>query len=271
MRGAGTGPIDMSQPSRKRGEASGSRSGERGGKKPRIDPVPDRVLRRKPLKLTEEAFKAKKKGAVRVAARCESVTKQRHDARATTRGANTNCALEFSSSNDQELYYALTHGKLWDIKRLVEDGAQIDFQRSFSNSTPLHLTARHDCSDIAMLLIEKKCNINITDKLGRTPLMWAVGYKNMAVVRTLVEAGADITIRCEDDETAAEKAREEGHHAIAEYLDHAIRFLPSAHDASGQLHPIKGRSQRAIERNLKEIANFDDHMLHRLKHFCVGK
>ena len=31
-----------------------------------------------------------------------------------------------------------------------------------------------------------------------------------------------------------------------------------------------GQSLRAVERDLKEIANFDDHMLHRLKHFCTG-
>ena len=61
--------------------------------------------------------------------------------------------------------------------------------------------------------------------------------------------------------------------AIAEYLTNEapqIRFHSSARDESDQLHRVKGQSLRAVERDLKEIANFDDHMLHRLKHFCTG-
>ena len=69
-----------------------------------------------------------------------------------------------------------------------------------------------------MLLHENKCNLNITDKNGDTPLIWAAWDNNMDTVRALVEAGCDITIRGYGNKTAAEQAKQIGHHAIAEYL-----------------------------------------------------
>ena len=69
-----------------------------------------------------------------------------------------------------------------------------------------------------MLLLENKCNLNVTTKLGDTPLIYAAKYNHMDTVRALVEAGCDITIRGEKNKTAAEWAKQKGHPAIAEYL-----------------------------------------------------
>ena len=69
-----------------------------------------------------------------------------------------------------------------------------------------------------MLLLENKCNLNVTDKWGNTPLIYAARNNKMDTVRALVEAGCDITIRGDKNKTAAEWAKQRGHHAIAEYL-----------------------------------------------------
>ena len=69
-----------------------------------------------------------------------------------------------------------------------------------------------------MLLLEHKCDINVEEKHGNTPLMWAASSNQMDNVRALVEAGCDITIRDYVSKTAAEKAKKHGHQAIAEYL-----------------------------------------------------
>ena len=69
-----------------------------------------------------------------------------------------------------------------------------------------------------MLLHENKCNLNVTDKGGDTPLIWAADDNNMDTVRALVEAGCDITIRGDENKTAAEWATLSGNPAIAEYL-----------------------------------------------------
>ena len=74
-----------------------------------------------------------------------------------------------------------------------------------------------------MLLLKNKCNLNITDKDGDTPLILAALNNNMDTVRALVEGGCDITIRGDKNKTAAERAKEEGHHVIAEYLTNEAR------------------------------------------------
>jgi len=69
-----------------------------------------------------------------------------------------------------------------------------------------------------MLLHENKCNLNVTDEDGDTPLIYAARNNKMDTVRALVEAGCDITIRGEENKTAAEWAKKKGNDAIAEYL-----------------------------------------------------
>ena len=63
-----------------------------------------------------------------------------------------------------------------------------------------------------------ECNLNITDKWGFTPLIYAAFSNKMDTVRALVEAGCDITIRGEKNKTAVEVAKEKGNDALAEYL-----------------------------------------------------
>ena len=73
-------------------------------------------------------------------------------------------------------------------------------------------------TEIVMLLLENKCDANITGNLGDTPLILAANRNKMDTVRALVEAGCDITIRGEGNKTAADWAKQQGHHDLAEYL-----------------------------------------------------
>ena len=87
-----------------------------------------------------------------------------------------------------------------------------------------------------MFLVESKCDVNITDENGNTPLILAAHIGSMPVVRALVNAGADTTSRSKKaimryawerrtegmritaEKTAAECATECGNQEIAEYL-----------------------------------------------------
>ena len=82
----------------------------------------------------------------------------------------------------------------------------------------LHWASLDGYTEIVMLLLENKCDVNVTTKKGSTPLMIAARKNKMDTVRALVEAGCDITIRNKKGKTAAEIAKENGNHAIAEYL-----------------------------------------------------
>ena len=148
----------------------------------------------------------------------------------------------------------------------------MNWQAVGNGMTPLHAASFNANEEILKLLIEHKADLNITTNRGQTSLILAAIRNQMATVRTLVEAGADISIRGCGNKTAAERAEEMGYHTIVEYLNTKaaeMRFHASARNDRGQLHRYKGRSLRAIQRDLKENGVFVNHMLLRLKHLCA--
>ncbi len=160
-------------------------------------------------------------------------------------------------------------GKLAEAKRLIAEGAPVDWQNGFGRA-PLHWASIFGHTEIVTLLLENKCDANITGKDGNTPLILAAAQNKMDTVRALVEAGCDIAIRNKENKTAAEWAKEEGRHAIAEYL-RSIRFLRSVRDESGQLRRVKGPATRAIERDLEETGLLPSGPLSIIKEFATGE
>lgn len=151
--------------------------------------------------------------------------------------------------------------------------ASVDWQNE-NGRAPLHAASWHGNLDTVLMLIEHKADLNITNSIGNTPLIDAAHARYLSIAHRLVDAGADITIRGYKNKTAAEIAEKFGCHFIAQYLNTEalrIRFKRTARMENGQLHSVKGRSFRVIERDLKENGNFDDHMLARLTHFCLGR
>ena len=167
----------------------------------------------------------------------------------------------------QKLFNACRWGKTAEAKRLIAEGAPVDWQDE-DGRAPLHWASINGHTEIVMLLLENKCNINVTAKNGYTPLIYAAYTNKMDNVRALVEAGCDITIHGDENKTAAEWAKEEGNDAIAEYLANH-RFLP-ARDASGQQRHVEGGATRALERDLLETGLLPVGPLSIIKEFAIG-
>ena len=124
------------------------------------------------------------------------------------------CALHIH----QKLLYACLGGRTAEAKRLIAQGAPVDWQKR-DGWAPLHGASAYGHTEIVMLLLENKCNLNVTDNGGDTPLIYAAWHNKMDTVRALVEAGCDITIRGSEKRTAAERANiDRGTGPIAEYL-----------------------------------------------------
>ena len=185
-----------------------------------------------------------------------------------SRSTGANSISQCESHIEQKLCYASIVDNTAEAKRLVAMRAPVDLQNS-DGTAPLHGASAFGHVAIVGILIENKADLNIADKNGYTPLIWAARTNKMITVRTLVQAGAEITIRSKEDKTAAEQAKKAGNYSIAEYLDHTTRFHRSVRNKGGQLHHHKGRSLRAVERDLKESGVFVNHLLHRLKQFCM--
>ncbi len=122
----------------------------------------------------------------------------------------------------QKLWYASAKGKTAEAKRLIAEGAPVDWEaKDGLGFTPVFMASSAGHTEIVMLLHEHKANINAkTDSTGGgdTPLHWAARNNKMDTVRALVEAGCNIGIRNSRGNTAAEDAKEEGHNKIADFL-----------------------------------------------------
>ena len=111
------------------------------------------------------------------------------------------------------------------MRELVAAGAKLDLS-SLSSRAALHLASFDGYVRIAELLLDGKfegcgVGVNVENSIGYTPLILATIYNHEAVVRLLLERGADVTLRTKTGETALTLARNKP----------AIRALLEAHGA----------------------------------------
>lgn len=94
-------------------------------------------------------------------------------------------------SESEALTIAVMGGDISTVKKLTEDrDLDINYQDK-SGWSYLHYY-NHDEVDIAKLLLERGCNVNLKDNSGDTPLNRAVSYGNTKTVKYLIEHGADV-------------------------------------------------------------------------------
>jgi len=96
-------------------------------------------------------------------------------------------------------YYDIYHEI---IELLLLLGANINIQNGGIQQTILHYVCMTQNEKNIKFLIQKGANSNIKDLLGRTPLFWACGNKEL--FEYLVDNGADTSIRNYSNETPLE-------------------------------------------------------------------
>ncbi|MEM2677506.1 MAG: ankyrin repeat domain-containing protein, partial [Thermofilaceae archaeon] len=68
-----------------------------------------------------------------------------------------------------ELHKAAEEGDLQRVKKLVENGANVNAKDEYG-STPLYLAVLNGHLELARFLVEKGANVNAKDIVGWTPL-----------------------------------------------------------------------------------------------------
>ena len=127
-----------------------------------------------------------------------------------------------SRQNETPLMMACIKGHLKLVKELIKRGADVNRE----GWTPLHYAASADTPqtlDIIKLLLEENAYIDAASPNGTTPLMMAAQYSSEAVVKLLLEEGADITLRNQRNLTAADFAKLVDRQYMADLLGKALK------------------------------------------------
>lgn len=90
---------------------------------------------------------------------------------------------------------------------------------------PLHAAVQEGNYGVVRQHIAAGSDLNAKDKSGWTALHLAVRKGDLPMVRLLVDAGADITVRGPQGQTPVDVARENGHTAVAQYLQAQVRAV----------------------------------------------
>src|SRR5262249_13358681 len=91
----------------------------------------------------------------------------------------------------EDLWAAAKKGDAAQVKALLARGADVNTQTAY-HRTALSLAAEKGHLEVVKLLLSHKADVNVKDTFYQTTaLSWAVSGSHAAVVKALLEAGAD--------------------------------------------------------------------------------
>ena len=152
----------------------------------------------------------------------------------------------FANSHLPPLHQAAENGDIAEVKRLIDDGADIHAKTIFGRM-PLHYAAQEGQTETALALIKAGADIHAKTKLsGLMPLHVAAQEGQTETALALVKAGADIHAKTEyPGSMALHSAAQEGQTKTALALIKAGAYINAKQDLDGKtpLHVAAGAGQ----------------------------
>lgn len=110
-----------------------------------------------------------------------------------------------------EMLLAVRTNNISELKNLIEQGANINFQDSrMEGVTALHEASRKGNVEMVRYLLQNGADINSKNYKGFTALHVAAWCGENVVAKTLIEKGADVNEKAKDNITALHAAAVEG-------------------------------------------------------------
>ena len=104
------------------------------------------------------------------------------------------------------------------VQKLLAAGAKIEPLDRVKKNAAIY-AAGNGCAPCLAQLLRPEKSVNARLENNLTLLMWAAGYGHEAVVRFLLEQGADRSLKDDRGKTAAEMARDGNHLSLAKLLE----------------------------------------------------
>jgi ankyrin repeat protein len=130
--------------------------------------------------------------------------------------------IAIGTSRTTPMLGAFKFGDVEVIRVLLELGAPVDFADG-NQITMLSRSVLNHEVELARMLIARGANVNATDKLGMTPLLWAASsdFGDASMVELLLKSGARADAKNRDGRTALELARAYKHDYLLPALQRA--------------------------------------------------
>ena len=118
-----------------------------------------------------------------------------------------------------DIFGAIANGDVEMVGRLLLSGVSINVRTNDKyKTTPLHLAAGYNRSEIAQLLITHKADIEARDEYNNTPLHLAASNNSTEIAQLLITHKADIEARDEYNDTLLHRAARYNSTEIAQLL-----------------------------------------------------
>lgn len=97
-----------------------------------------------------------------------------------------------------ELLQAVENQNIQEVKRLIETGANLNYNENFKKQAPIYIAVQRKNMDIIKLLVDAGADLNVRNYEGWTPLIYAVSSNedetSLKIINLLLEAGADVNL-----------------------------------------------------------------------------
>ena len=127
--------------------------------------------------------------------------------------------IAIGTSRTTPMLGAFKFGDVDVATTLLDLGAPVDFADG-NGITMLGRSVLNNEVEMARMLIARGANVNVVDKQGMTPLLWAanVDFGDTAMIELLLKSGAKADARNKDGLTPLELARKHGHTTLIPVL-----------------------------------------------------
>jgi ankyrin repeat protein len=137
---------------------------------------------------------------------------------------NPTLAGSYSADGFTPLHLASYFGREGAARSSLEHGADPNaISRNQMSLRPLHSASASRSMAIVKLLVERGADVNARQHGGWTALHAAAFNGDQAMAEYLVAHGADMSQKSDDGKTALDIAVEKGHHPLAEWLEARIK------------------------------------------------
>ncbi|XP_062579878.1 uncharacterized protein LOC134241876 [Saccostrea cucullata] len=153
----------------------------------------------------------------------------------------------------QKMWHAALDGEENQVRRLIEEGANVNAATDLFKATALHRASLMGRPEAVDVLLKCRANVDQKDGDGLTALLMAVNKGNMVITERLIKEGADINATNRDGKAALHFAALQGNHVICKRLiEKGAKIELKDNDGNTPVELAKQKIQEKKEEGLLE-------------------